>query len=192
MKTQPPRTITQENLRKFVESKSDFAFERRVHSRLRELEFSCQHSGTYHDPISNKIRQYDLNAERSIERKTLALAVECKNLSDRAPLLVSAVPRTDAESFHSLIKHGPPGGSYQYTSRVSAEIRIPSHVYPHGSPVGKQTDQVSMNQQQELISDDSATFEKISQAINRSNSLVIKHARVNFSRKVARYKPYQF
>ena len=45
-------------LTQFVNERSDFAFEMEVLARLRGAEFVCSHSGTYRDPVTEKIRQY--------------------------------------------------------------------------------------------------------------------------------------
>jgi hypothetical protein len=60
----PKTPITQSDLQEFVENDSDFAFEMRVLVQLRALGFQCEHSGTYKDPITDKIRQFDIHAWR--------------------------------------------------------------------------------------------------------------------------------
>src|SRR5260370_37168803 len=91
--------ITERDLEAFVASDSDFAFEMKVLAQLRSLEFDCEHSGTYQDPVSDKIRQFDIRAKKKKGDYLLALAVECKNVRPSSPLLLSAVPRTATESF---------------------------------------------------------------------------------------------
>jgi hypothetical protein len=118
--------------------------------------------------VTKKIRQFDLRA--TIERADckLALAVECKNL--RSPLVISAVPRTQKEAFHSVIEYV--GGKSVYHSPVEctegAEART---VYRANKTVGKKTDQIR-RENAKLVSDDSATFDKIGQAINSAEDLV--------------------
>jgi hypothetical protein len=51
-----PDPITAKHLEDFVANDSDFAFEMKVLAQLRNLEFDCKHSGTYQDPVSDKIR----------------------------------------------------------------------------------------------------------------------------------------
>jgi hypothetical protein len=72
----PPNPITKAEIDKFVAEDSDFGFEMSVLAELRTLGFECSHSGTYSDPMTKKIRQFDLRA--TIERADckLALAVE--------------------------------------------------------------------------------------------------------------------
>jgi hypothetical protein len=90
--------ITAQDLTDFVNADSDFDFETRVLKHLREDGFTCSHSGTYRDPVMDKIRQYDIRAQKDRGGLTLALAVECKNLRPNNPLLLSAVPPTDDEA----------------------------------------------------------------------------------------------
>lgn len=161
--------ITAKQLEDFVANDSDFAFEMKVLAQLRGLEFDCQHSGTYQDPVSDKIRQFDIRAEKKKARYMLALAVECKNLRPNYPLLLSAVPRTATESFHDVIifqEH-----QIVPSSRVDTITRDRS-AYRQGEMVGKKTDQVGLDISHAFVSDDSATFEKLNQAVNSCKDLV--------------------
>src|SRR5712664_3970948 len=97
----PP--INADDLADFVTTNSDFGFEMQVLSRLRAEGFACSHAGTYRDPVTDKIRQFDIRASMDCGDSTLALAVECKNLRPSNPLLLSSVPRTSAEAFHDLL-----------------------------------------------------------------------------------------
>ena len=99
--------ITAKDLADFVSGSSDFGFEMAVLARLVEEGFSCSHSGTYRDPVTGKIRQFDIRAFIDRGDSTLALAVECKNLRPNNPLLLSAVPRTSAEAFHDILTFRP-------------------------------------------------------------------------------------
>ena len=94
--------ISAEDLAEFARDDSNFAFEMQVLAQLLTSGFSCVHSGTYRDPVTSKMRQFDIRASMDRDRGTLSLAVECKNLRPNSPLLLSTVPRTDAEAFHDL------------------------------------------------------------------------------------------
>jgi hypothetical protein len=165
--------ISEKDLGEYLASESDFAFEMKVLSLLRKLEFTCSHAGTYEDPITQKIRQYDLRAQKVRGNFKLVLAVECKNLRPNFPLLVSAVPRTADEAFHEIIVFR--------AAPISAMLNV-DHVdrgqskYRLGEMVGKRTDQVGRAHNSELFSDDGATFDKMSQAINSSKDLFIETA----------------
>jgi hypothetical protein len=164
-------SITGADLTAFAANDSDFAFEMRVLLQLRDLGFQCEHSGTYEDPVSGKLRQFDLRANKIVGGVRLALAAECKNFRPYNPLLLSAVPRTEAESFHECVEVTPPS-SYGRHSKCSRLSGCES-VYPVREGVGKKTDQVGRERSTgELVRDDRETFEKLDQAVNSSRVLV--------------------
>jgi hypothetical protein len=164
--------LTEKDMAEFVKSNSDFAFEMRVLSTLRELGFDCSHSGTYSDPITKKIRQFDIRAVKDHVDFTLALAVECKNFHQDNPLLLSAVPRVEAEAFHDIFIYNPEGLYKIWQSRISGN----QSKYKPGRMVGKQTDQVKRDGKGTLFSDDEKTFDKLNQAVNSCRDLIEKAA----------------
>ena len=171
LKTDP---ITPVDLATFAVNDSDFAFELRVLHQLRDLGFQCEHAGTYEDPVTGKFRQFDIRANKNLGTVHLALAVECKNIRPYHPLLVSAVPRTRAEAFHVRIEVTPAShGGPSKCIRLSG----PKSAYQVGESVGKKTDQVGRENtpDAELVSDDSATFEKLNQAVNSCRDLVLHY-----------------
>lgn len=168
--------ITEKDMEEFVGSNSDFAFEMRVLAQLRALGFECEHSGTYCDPVTDKMRQFDIRATKHEGNSTLALAVECKNLRPNNPLLLSAVPRTTPESFHDLIVRDPQKNSIIPQSVVS--VRGRGSAYRPGEMVGKKTDQVGRREPSgTLVSNDEGTFEKLNQAVNSCRDLVHEYLR---------------
>jgi hypothetical protein len=160
--------ITEHDLVTFVENVSDFGFEMRVLRELQNLMFECAHGGTYEDPITHKIRQFDIRAARNSGNLKLVLAVECKNIRPNYPLLLSAVARNEHEAFHNRIEFQV-GGLPQF-SRIVA-VRGRDSAYPVGDMVGKRTDQVGRNADG-LFSDDSTTFDKLNQAVNSCKDLI--------------------
>jgi len=160
--------VTDKHLLEFVENDSDFAFEMKVVAQLRGIQFECSHSGTYQDPVSDKMRQFDIRAFKQQGSHELALAVECKNLRPEAPLLLSSVPRIDSEAFHDVIVRNVTN-AYSFV-RVIPTVGSLS-VYKPGEMVGKKTDQV-MCKDGVLSSDDSSTFDKLNQAVNSCKDLV--------------------
>jgi hypothetical protein len=162
--------ITESDLNEFVDKDSDFAFEMRVLNKFALLDFQCQHAGTYKDPVSGKSRQFDLRVRKYSGDFLLGIAAECKNLQPTFPLLVSAIPRTTEESYHDLIRFRE-GQTYKFSNveRMSAnDLR-----YATSEMVGKKIDQVRRaEQKQTLVSDDSATFDKCSQAVNSCHDLI--------------------
>lgn len=168
--------LSVKDLQNFVATESDFAFEMQVLNVLKQAGFNCSHAGTYQDPITRKIRQFDLQGGKVDGECLLAVAVECKNLRPNFPLLISAVPRTWVESFHEFLR-------YRLGTVLSTveSVHIKNSIYISGQMVGKRTDQVGCTENGELFSDDSATFDKISQAINSSQSVVASAAGLNGS-----------
>jgi len=161
--------ITTTDLTEFINTDSDFAFEMTVLRWLENNGFDCRHSGTYRDPVTGKLRQFDIRAETTSGTHTLALAVECKNLRPNSPLLISTVPRTDAEAFHSAIL-------FHRGATNSFEVKHVEGIgmYRSNRPVGKTTDQVGRDTNGQLTSNDEQTFDKISQAISGCKDLVEK------------------
>lgn len=174
----PEAPVTQGELASFVADDSDFAFEMQVLAKLRALGFVCAHSGTYPDPVTGKVRQFDIRAWKDHGASTLALAVECKNLRRSRPLLISAVPRTQGEAFHNVAVF----------ERVQA-FRAPSirhmrgelSIYKPDEMVGKKTDQIGRDSSGDFVSDDQVTFYKLNQAINSCQYLVQRFVRKDSS-----------
>jgi hypothetical protein len=161
--------ITAKDLDDFATRNSDFGFEMQVLKRLREQGFSCDHSGTYRDPVTDKIRQFDIRAFLARGDSALWLAVECKNLRPYSPLLLSAVPRNQTEAFHDLILRRE---HHTYTQFQVMPCTENGSAYKVGGMVGKRTDQVGRNSSGELTSNDEATYEKLNQAVNSCQQLV--------------------
>ena len=157
---------------------SDFPFEMSVLARLDELGFRCQHSGTYVDPVSEKLRQFDIRARMvPAPEHHLYLSVECKNIPPFHPLVVHCVPRRDEEAFHNLLRYWPMDARADPMHLVALEtIR---HVgddtlYPRGKAVGKRFDQVGRTQEKGAPPqiDDSDIFAKLSQAASASRDFI--------------------
>jgi hypothetical protein len=143
--------ITAQGLIEFVNADSEFGFEMRVLKQLRADGFICSHSGTYRDPITDKMRQYDIRAYKNRGDLILALAVECKNLRPNNPLLLSAVPRTDEGAFHDLLVFR---SGVTYNSHQVKHVVGNGSVYKAGEMVGKKTDQVGRESSGDLTSND--------------------------------------
>lgn len=131
-----PEPIKQKDIDEYLENYSDFSFEMQVCKRLRQQGFKCQHTGTYSDPITQKLRQYDIHAElhHHIPKKissihgvtdelflSIFLSVECKNIREESPVIGLGSGRTFNESYHYLIvcKDGCPPVSVERRGRES-------------------------------------------------------------------------
>lgn len=165
-KTDAP--IKEADLQEFLETQADFTFEMRVLKALRDLGFECEHGGTYRDPITEKVRQFDIRAQRDLGAFHIRLAVECKNLRPARPLLLHTVARRESEAYHEVIvRH-----EHEYAWPESRRITSFEAAYPPGEFVGKATDQVGRKADGTFLSSDEEVFEKITQAVNGARDLV--------------------
>lgn len=161
-------TISATDMKAFIATEADFAFEMRVLHEMERLDYQCEHAGTFRDPVTDKIRQFDIRARSIRSPKNLWLSIECKNLRSESPLLVHAVPRPEPGSFHQVIgRWAPQRGA---TPKIITVERLES-AYRPGEPVGKKTDQVT-RKQRGFVHSDSAVFDKVSQSINSARDLV--------------------
>jgi hypothetical protein len=94
-----PGAVTQADLIEYLDSYAVFSFEVGVLKALTELEFSCDHAGSYTDRATRKDREFDIRATKEFGKCFLRLAVECKNLRENFPLLVSCLPRREEDPF---------------------------------------------------------------------------------------------
>ena len=78
--------ITAADIGEYLESTDDFAFEREVYSVAKGLGFQAQHAALYADPVTGKPRQFDVRAAISLGQNEVALAIECKSLTEDFPL----------------------------------------------------------------------------------------------------------
>lgn len=177
-----PKPITKKDLNEFLKDYSDFGFELHVLNALIRDGFACEHSGTYDDPVTQKPRQFDIRATRRFGKYFLRLAVECKNLNDSCPLLISCVPRAAEESFHEISysvnpdTHAFEQPSTPYTlaslprSR-SVRLRKAQSIYSVGAAVGKSCDQVGRAASGEISAGSSDVYEKWAQALSSAHDL---------------------
>lgn len=72
--------ITAEDLTEYVTTQDDFGLELFVYAKARELGLSATHGGTYIDPVTEKLRQYDVRASavQLPSGRRIDLAIECK------------------------------------------------------------------------------------------------------------------
>lgn len=103
----------------------------------------------------------------------MLLAVECKSLSVENPLVVSRVPRADADASHDLLKlweRPGIGDAYFTVERYSGKGLA---LYPAGEMVGKSTTQIRwIDGDKRLAGSDSETYDKWSQALTAAASLL--------------------
>ena len=183
--------IVEADLVAFLESQSDFAFELSILKLLVGKGMTCAHGGTYIDPTTKKPREFDIQAVRKATNYVIRLAVECKNVRDNCPLLISCVPRLKAEAFHEVLHAVDPEvhnldfskdedgdedeDVYIAAMALGAEsIRWNRHDswYFPGDPVGKSCEQVGRTLKNELTSEGATIYDKWSQALGSADGLV--------------------
>jgi hypothetical protein len=183
------KEILEDDVEKFLDENSDFAFEMRVLKHLNDANFICEHGGPYKDPVTKKIRQFDIRARRRMSGTfhsgrsfVFRLAVECKNLRNCSPLLISCVPRSGDEAYHHILANlnltGPRLSSTKAQRLVAScalELSSRASAYTRGNLVGKNCAQVAKSgtgNNDFLSADDSAAYEKWSQALQSAAGLV--------------------
>lgn len=154
----PP--LTQAELADYRASCSDFGLEMATLRVIRSLGFEAEHAAAYSDPVTNKLRAYDIRARWNAGPRWMRLAIECKSLSGASPLLVHATPRLASEAYHTVLVRYRIGGLVSYSP-----LRRQT-VYEERAPVGRQIDQPSKNDKGDFRSSDNATYEKWLQAVN--------------------------
>ncbi len=175
--------VSPKDLTEYLDTSSDFAFELKVQQQLVRHGFDCEHGGTYEDPISGKLRQFDLRARRKYGYARVALAVECKQLRPHFPLMVLRVPRRNEESFHEVLlivdpeKHDIDEAQSIMVpafQRYAKNLRVaPTQcLYEAKTPVGKSCTQVGRDANGAIVANSSEAFEKWSQAISSARGLV--------------------
>lgn len=70
------------DLIEYLDGYSDFSFELTVLKMLREHDVDCDHGGHYVDPVTNKSREFDIRATKTINKYRVRMSVECKNIRE--------------------------------------------------------------------------------------------------------------
>ena len=174
--------ITESDLEEYLNGYSDFSFELQVLNKFIELGFTCEHSGTYDDPITEKSREFDIRALYTSGPMRLRLSVECKNLRDNFPLILHCLQRKRSESYNEIICTFDPEKlndnlevpvGVQEFSRSIRLNRTGYTLYEPHNYVAKSGDQVGRKRQDKsIVSTDSGVFDKISQSLNSAYDFV--------------------
>ena len=176
MASNPSNPLTASDLTDFIAAESAFALEMAALQALRTLGFDAEHAAAYVDPVTTKIRAYDIRARLVNAARSFRLAVECKNLQRTSPLLVHATPRLPTEAYHTVVKHYRIGDH-----PFSRADKLRSKVYEAGVSVGRQTDQPTKDDKGKFKSSDGPTYEKWLQAVNGCLDLVQELAAASHS-----------
>jgi len=176
--------INEKDIKEYLETCSDFDFELSVLKMLNDNAIECEHGGSYDDPVTGKSRQFDIRSiiptEHSETQCTIRLAVECKNIRENFPVLVSCVPRKEHESYHeiALVSDNKPDVSeIRHPFRSRAKILcIPSEfsIYKPNDFVGKNIAQIgrTIEKSNDLTYNDGEIYEKWAQCLSSAHDLV--------------------
>lgn len=171
--------IVQSDLLEYLNSYSDFSFELAVLKMLRERGIECEHGGHYEDPVTNKSREFDIRAKKTINQYRIRMAIECKNIRDNFPILISCVPRHEQESYHQIALVSEPkidstmiALSIHQSRANTLSIRDQHSLYKASEPVGKSTVQVGRGTDNAISSNDSELYEKWGQCLASVKELV--------------------
>ncbi len=170
--------ITPETMAKALRESDDFGHEMRVRTLLENHRGAVTHGGSYHDPYFGRPRQFDFRFELRHalvhSGRVLTMAIECKNLSSEAPLVVTGIPRSEEESFHHVVASGPRQYSMmQYRHVYSTSER--DTAYPVGGFVGKSLLRLQRSKDgKELVparDKESEVYDRWSQAVSSAHEL---------------------
>lgn len=158
--------LTEVDVSQFVSQEANFAFEMAALSAVRDAGFDAEHAASYKDPVTGKLRAFDIRARWSGDSRSLRFAVECKNLRAHAPLLVHATPRTAQEATHNVVAR------YKISTSFFQDVLPHQGVYQPGDFVGRQTDQPMKDATGDFKSQDAETYDKWIQTVNGCQDLV--------------------
>lgn len=146
---------------------------------LRERDIECEHGGHYEDPVTNKSREFDIRAIKTIKQWRIRMAIECKNIRENFPILISCVPRHEQESYHQVALVSEPKSdstmialSIHQSRARTLSIRDQHSLYKALEPVGKSTVQVGHGTDNAISANDSELYEKWGQCLSSVKGLV--------------------
>lgn len=168
-----PHPISESDLTEYLDTQSDLAFELTVLKTLLAQGFSCEHGGTYDDPVTQMPRQFDIRAVKTVRnfrQFRIRLAVECKHLGDHFPLLILCLPRRREEAFHEIVRSSA-GPIPQHKSVRKSGL---NSIYKPNELVGKSAAQVGRQQNNEgtIHASDSDVYAKWAQAVSSAQDLI--------------------
>ncbi len=167
------KAISENEIKQFLDSQSDFSLEMKVFSYLTEIGFQAEHGGTYTDPVTEKPRQFDIRSTRRVWNKVIKLTVECKALSTEFPFVIQRVPRTEKENYHEILSCYPPSNDLDRIFSNSKVLRLDSKIYPKNDFVGKSSNQIG-RKKGELFGNDSEIYDKWAQSISSAYDLIVE------------------
>lgn len=193
--SQNPSPINATDIASYLSSDSSFAFEMEVRQIFGSRGIQFAHGGTYIDPHLGKPRQFDLRSEivcrDSYLPVNVVMAIECKSLSEHAPIVVCRSPRTVFEASHHVIATTC-GDRESMASKLGEEdvrlhqadsleefpraitLRLPSSscAYRPNEFVGKSIECVRRDGSNRLKGGDGEVFDRWTQALQSASSML--------------------
>lgn len=192
-----PQPVTLQDLKDYLKEDSSFSFEMRVRKIFASKDFRFEHGGTYIDPHTGLPRQFDLQVDLncSLWRTPLRifLAIECKCLSEFAPMLVYRSPRSVYDAGHRLIattcgdrdkvvreldvdtpNFGLPSRTGPFPKICTLDLDPRMSIYPPDEPVGKAIDIVGKDENGKFRAGDKEVYGRWSQALQSISSMLDK------------------
>ena len=169
--------LSPSELRQVIEREDDFRHELHVGRVLRSyLSAAVQHGGTYTDPVTAKPRQFDYRFLFSKKNERLSLAVECKNISPIAPLIICGTTRSQNESFHDLVESRQgafteDGLTFSGLSSLTWRVKVANAFYPEGHFVGRSLLRIQADKKTSARSGESEIYDKWAQALSSAVEL---------------------
>lgn len=180
---------------KFLETDSSFAFEMQVRELFAAKRLRYRHGGTYDDPIERKPRQFDLTADLNLADAylpvRLRMAIECKCLSEFAPMLVYRSPRSayeaghcviartcgDRNAVHDAIQYQQPmprlsNESGAFPKACTLELQPSRSMYSSGEPVGKSAECITKDRNGNIKGGDKEIYPRWTQALQSASAML--------------------
>ena len=167
----PQQFTTETEIRDHAERNDSFGFEMRVGAVLAKSPVEhVEHGGTYADPITGFLRQFDFRCDFTDGRRCLRFSIECKNIDPTLPVIVCGRSRPISEAYHEVII-----STSHATGPRSVRKRVGSSRYiGHEDFVGKSVlkPERDGNGQIRQKSGDAEVHERWSQALASAHNLV--------------------
>jgi hypothetical protein len=168
-------------------SADDFGHEVAVGGILRSYDSAIvEHGGTYVDSVTTKPRQFDYRCWIQKGGARLVLAVECKNIDPRNPMIVCGTTRYSNESIHDLIESRQ--GRFEERnliqvglSSVTWRVKTNNEFYPTTEFVGKSLLRFQSDKKATSRAGESEIYDRWTQALSsavelaKSATKVAKH-----------------
>lgn len=168
-------SMTSGLIKNYLDKRDDFDLELYVLRSLNESGWATEHSGSYVDPVAQNVRQFDVSAWKDVAPDcAVHMSAECKNISARYPLVISALSRNHQEAYHDVLWSTPHATSGRGAEALASRINVshqPSHLYSAERPVGKSATQPDLEKDGKVPADEN-TYSKWAQAIAASGSKI--------------------